>query len=246
MGLDGATSRMSPPATTAARILQNLESIEILTLDVILTHQILFTINVDDHWTHPYLYRTEGFPFGHLAFPNLKVLRCRAAIEPNLLKCALKQAADNGTLEVLEVSIESGTNPARMEPGDPRLWHPNPNGHPIPVRDFSFFSENIHTLGLHDFNWAPPDNFYSSFDGQPFIEWMERFPKLHTVHVYPGPFDHTAPFLMSLIRHPRIKTIHQDRLTGVDWDAARRLARKNGVELYHTPGVVPAKWPTWV
>jgi hypothetical protein len=220
-----------------------LQHIEILTDNVELSHNIFFARNTTDY---PNLYPDPITDFPHL--PHLQTFRCRSYIKPSLLKPLLEPAAQNGSLEVLELAID----PTFRFPSDPRIRHLLHNAEPIqhPATDLSFAqSENLHTLGLRDFNWADADShgsvLASTFNGKPLLDWIECFPKLHTVMAYPGMYEQAAGFMLELIRHPSVKELHQSVLSGIMWDEAKKLAAEHGVKLHHTVNFVPAGWYEW-
>lgn len=235
-------SRFLPPLASTLR------SIEILGVMPDVAHNVLFATDSDglapgqvSGWGPPQVESLRP----HL--PNLEVFRYIAGLaHPRVMKDILETAAQNGTLKVLELGATTSTGfplpPASPSPSvavDTDFQ---------PLRDYDFaMSENLHTLGLHDFNfhYDQNDRYGTSgrFDGQPFLDWIEFFPELHTVGVYPGQWDGVAAFIMRLIVHPRVKTIHQEYLKGAAWDEAKRLAEKTGTTLLHTPKHMPAGWP---
>lgn len=166
-----------------------------------------------------------------------------STVQPHYLEHTLAPAAKSGSLKVLELTIQPRSDLVVTSPSNPISVDVDE-----PAKDFAFAaSDNIHTLGLRNFNWIGSRDDWGtigySFDGQPFLDWLESFPKLHTVFVYPGFYEGVDPFIMKLIAHPRVKVIHQDNLRGVSWDAAVKLAAEHGVELHHTPDHAPAGWP---
>jgi hypothetical protein len=171
-------------------------------------------------------------PHTHLL--NIEVFRCLNPVDTGTLQAFLEPAAKAGNLKVLELCA-------------PKTSHTSPGNPFNPTADLAFaLSDNLHTLGLHDFNFHhdPTSRFgtTSQFHGQPFLDWLECFPKLHTVAVYPGQWEGVASFVAKLILHPKVKVVHQDGLKGVEWYEATKLAEKHGVELRHTPARVPISW----
>lgn len=175
--------------------------------------------------------RDESFPF-------IEVFRCHStALTPERLQKMLSVSVRNNRLQVLDIALDTSS----FVPATPADRF-------TPKRDLAFLAcDSLHTLGLHEFNFysetTPHLLSLSRFDGQPFVEWLDLFPNVHTVAVYPGNWPEVAHFMAQLIICPQIKVIHQDVLTGVQWDAARALALKHGVQLYHTPRYVQAEWP---
>ncbi len=236
------TSRFLPPLPS------NLQSIEILGSDPEIAYNLFFVAEGQADpdlaplgWGPPH----QDLPNQNL--PNLEVFRCLASIpDPRLLKHVLKPAVQSGALKVLELGIAtySGFNMLPRPQTADNIWT---HTDLVPATDLAFaHSDNLHTLGLHQFNFYHDVSRYgasSEFDGQPFLDWLECFPKLHTVAVYPGNWEGVPAFIMKLILHPRVKVIHQDNLRGANWGEAMKLAKKHGVELHHTPKYMPAGWP---
>ncbi|GAB1313877.1 hypothetical protein MFIFM68171_04087 [Madurella fahalii] len=198
----------------------SMRSIEILSLDPRIVNAALFTP------TDRTL--TDHSP----SFPHLEVFRCSVPFEHHDLQRILEPAAEAGNLRVLELTTEPADGPTVIRQ---------------PAKDLAFIRpDKIHTLGLQNFNWASANEGYLSgfgFNGQPFIDWLECFPNLHTVAVYPGLYPNVEAFIMKLIQHPNVKAIHQDVLRGVYWDEAVKMAKKFGVELHNTPKHMPSEWP---
>lgn len=222
--------RLFPPLSS------NLRSLELLCKDEHTVDNFLLAVDHADNSAPP-----PNYHYPHL--PNLQVFRCLTELDLHHLERILQPAAESGNLQVLELSF--GVSFPGLSLGDFR-----------PARDLAgVMSDNIHTLGLHDFNWAPSDDYpgydedsgdlfsLGSFDGQPFLDWLACFPKLHTVAVYPGQYGGVNKFIRKLILHPQIKVIHQDTLYGVHWDEALKLAAEHGVRLHHTACHVPGGWP---
>lgn len=197
-----------------------MRSIEILSTDPVIANMALLTPTDSTMTDH------------HPNFPHLEVFRCSVPFHRHSLQQILELAAKAGHLRILELATEPIDRPAAIHQ---------------PVNDLAFIRpDNIHTLGLQNFNWASAQQAYMpgyGFDGQPFIDWLGCFPNLHTVAVYPGPYPNTEAFIMKLIQHPNVKAIHQDALRGVHWDEAVKMAKKLGVELHNTPRSTPSEWP---
>ncbi len=177
--------------------------------------------------------------------PNLEVFRCLAGmLNPRTLEAIIGPAAKSGTLKVLELSASLETSATRVA----TMASPAIHDDFAPMRDYACaHSDALHTLSLHDFNFHrdPASRFGASsrFDGQPFLDWLECFPALHTVAVYPGDWDGVDTFLMRLIIHPRVKVLYQKNLRGSAWDQALALAKKHGVKLVHKPDGAFEEWP---
>jgi hypothetical protein len=219
--------RILPPFTP------NLRSIEILCAAPLIAHHVLFVADPPPKpgqpaWTFP--------PIKYPDLPNLEVFRCMTAIEPGHLHAVLESAAKSGSLKVLELTIES----TLASPPDLRLRQLLGAVHVRqPATEFDFArSGNIHTLGLHNFNWASDSGSSSiapGFDGQPFLDWLDCFPNLHTVAAYPGWHDNVARFFAKLVDHPRVKVIHQESLrSAADYPPMKDFATKRGVKLHLT------------
>lgn len=248
----GPNVHYSPAAVIppwAARFLpllsSNMRSIELLGRNQDIAHNVLYTTVSES----PTSVAVNGWgpavpAHQNLHYPNLEVFRCIPPIlHAGFLRYILEPAAASGSLQVLDLTVTAA-------PQFPPTISSNPSAHRgfLPAKDLDFaLSGNLHTLGLHAFNfhYDPASRFGASgeFDGQPFIDWLECFPKLHTVAVYPGQWEGVASFIMKLIVHPKVKVIHQDYLVGVNRDEALKLAKKHGVELHHTPNHMPVGWP---
>jgi hypothetical protein len=212
----------------------NMRSLEILTLDSGVALAVLsnFVLQSDSPIGPANGTPEDENPHTHLR--NIEVFRYLSSVDTNILKAFLEPAAKAGNLKVLELRA-------------PKFSHTSPANPFNLTADLAFaLSDNLHTLGLHDFNFYhdPTSRFgtTSQFDGQPFLEWLECFPKLHTVAVYPGQWEGVASFIAKLIIHPKVKVVHQEGLKGVEWYEAMKLAEKHGVELRHTPVRVPISW----
>ena len=224
--------RFLPPLSTS------LQCLEILGAGRDLAQNVLFTTNSPTAETD-YTALLNGNLID-LDRPNLEVFRCLANIlRPNHLERILKPSASANKLQALELRA-TFTHLAPASAGDPP-------GDFVPARDLSFLEcSSLHTLGLHEFNFhEDPNSRYLAadvFNAEPFVEWLDSFPSLHTVGVYPGGWEAVGALITRLIARPGIKTIHQQFLKGVPWDAAQKLAKKHGVELCHTVGTMPAGW----
>jgi hypothetical protein len=224
----------------------NLRSLELLSRGDSIAANVL---TVDDIQAHPSPMMTGGTQLEarlkELQLPNLEVFRCMDATLANatLLEPILGPAAQSGALKVLELTV---TPFGGFEQFLASLDNPLPKG--VQLKDMTFLhSANLHTLGLRDFNFlrdlTSRYGDISGFDGQDFLDWIDCFPKLHTVSVYPGLWQGVASFIVKLILHPRVKVIHQVNLKGAEWAEVSELAKKNGVKLHHTPNHMPVGWP---
>ncbi|KAH6649755.1 hypothetical protein F5144DRAFT_635901 [Chaetomium tenue] len=175
-----------------------------------------------------------------LNLPQLEVFRCLSSIlKPRHLEHILEPSVSAGKLQALELraAFNHLTPPGGGDqPGDF-----------VPARDLDFLTcSSLHTLGLHDFNffenpsgrWVATNEFYA----EPFVDWLDCFPSLRTLGVYPGDWEAVGLLIPRLIARPGIKAIHQQYLRGLSWDEAQKLARKHGVKLCHSPGHMPAGW----
>ncbi|KAL2261321.1 hypothetical protein VTK26DRAFT_4393 [Humicola hyalothermophila] len=216
------------------RLTSNLRSIEIFCLSPHPAHHILFPTSPIPDQAQAGAGGGTPPPIEFPDLPNLEVFRCRTPIRPDLLRPILQPAAETGTLKVLELAIQQSW----VATPDSRLRHLLGNTEVLrPAEELAFArSENLHTLGLHHFNWITQQGLtVADFDGQPFLDWLDCFPSLHTVAVYPGLHENVAPFIMKLIEHPRIRVVHQDILRGATRDVVLAFAEKHGVRLCHTP-----------
>jgi hypothetical protein len=224
--------RFLPPFSTS------LQSLEILGSSLDVAQNVLFTTTSPAATTD--LTALLNGDLIDLDLPNLEVFRCLSNIlKPSHLERILKPAASGNKLQALELRAAF----ARLAPPSPG----DPPGDFVPARDLPFLECNsLHTLGLHEFNfYQDPNSRYSAtdeFDAEPFVQWLDCFPGLHTLGVYPGGWEAVGTLIVKLIVRPGIQTIHQQSLNGVSWDAAQKLAKKHGVDLRHTPGRMPAGW----
>ncbi|KAK4153205.1 hypothetical protein C8A00DRAFT_43831 [Chaetomidium leptoderma] len=222
----------------------NMRSIEILGSIPDIAFGALFTkLRLKPPYPMSNSFWSPIFEQGSPYLPKLEVFRCMApALDPTLLRHIIEPAAKSDTLKVLDLAVVPRSTFPSVNPSN------SANSTFEPVRDLPFaLSENLHTLGLHDFNFYvdPTSRFgaTSEFDGKPFLDWVDCFPNLHTVACYPGQWQRVDALIMQLIVHPKVKVIHQDCLKGVAWDEASILAEKHGVELHHTPNHMPVNWP---
>ncbi|KAK3403193.1 hypothetical protein B0T20DRAFT_400264 [Sordaria brevicollis] len=180
--------------------LPNLRSIEILS-DSIHLISYLFTTCDEKGSPLPNIINdldgtTAESGIASAGWPRLEVFRSRGPISTGILRKALGEAAASGSLKVLELAINSeesmfGTTPRQLD-----------------LKNWAFASSSsVRHLGLHHFNWAP---HHASFEGKPFIDWLEKFPNVDTVTVAPGRHKDVLPFIGALITHPKIKTLYFD------------------------------------
>ncbi|KAK4679036.1 hypothetical protein QC764_200640 [Podospora pseudoanserina] len=244
MGIEAHTQgtillpRIFPPMT------ESMEKIEIMTMNPVIAHNYLFTVMDGAEARHPLHSQEMGLEFdeGKLPkLPNLELFRSRCAIDVGLLGRLLAvPAAREGSLRVLELAVEQ-----RWAVRQRHLWCPVVGLESIVVPAEAFVwmeSEKIEHLGLYFFNYAGFAFQYGQrFNGQPFLDWLDKFPALNSVSVYPDwPGEGVMPFIGKLILHPRVKKIFQDSLrTGYEWDEACLLAVQRSVDLYHCDFNVP-------
>ncbi|KAK0670522.1 hypothetical protein QBC41DRAFT_301414 [Cercophora samala] len=224
--------RLFPPMT------EHMEKIEIAALNPVVAHNYLFTVMDGAEARHPLHSLEMGWEFDDDALPKLSKLelfRLRCAIDPDLLRRLLAvPAAREGSLVALELAIEQ-----RWAVRQPRLWCPVVPLESIGTPEEAFAwveSEKIQHLGLYFFNYHRFSFQYGQrFDGQPFLNWLDKFPALNTVAVYPDwPGEGVMAFIGKLILHPRVKQVFQDSLkSGYEWEAASLLAVKEKVNLTH-------------
>ncbi|KAK4201655.1 hypothetical protein QBC40DRAFT_264080 [Triangularia verruculosa] len=229
--------RLFPPMTDA------MEKIEILALNPMIAHNYLFTVMDGEEARHPLHSKAVGVEFDDdllPKLPKLELFRSRCAVDPELLGRLLAvPAASEGTLTGLELAVEQQY--ALRHPG---LWNAEvPFASVGPAEAFAWArSKKLEHLGLYFFNYSHLSSMYGQrFDGQPFLDWLEKFPALKSVAVYPDwPGDGVMPFTGKLILHPQVKTIYQDSLRkGYEWDEAALLALQQKVNLFHCDFGVP-------
>lgn len=93
----------------------------------------------------------------------------------------------------------------------------------------------IHTLGCHEID-APSANDDLNLTGNSdaFLDWLDTFPNLHTVGVFPDKGGEKAWIVIAklLRRRHKIKTIYTDVLYGVYRDELLARARSDGIEIF--------------
>ncbi|KAL2018009.1 hypothetical protein VTK56DRAFT_1389 [Thermocarpiscus australiensis] len=229
------------PASTLTRVLpplpRTLRRIEILN-DSPIAPNVLSTADPPAGQIHPDI--ANAVP-EHPYLPDLEMFRCHSPVEADILRHVLEPAVKAGSLKMLELAIEGSPQPDWLPPNDGTL--------PMPARDYAFAAcESVHTVGLQSFNWDPsgtyPYPLASTFHGDPFLDWLDCFPNLHTVYFYPGNHwpDIDLFILRRLLPHPRIRVLYQDALKGCSWDEAVRLAAEHGKRLLHRPHWAPIGW----
>ncbi|KAL2157110.1 hypothetical protein VTH06DRAFT_7025 [Thermothelomyces fergusii] len=214
-----------------------IESIELVDVSADTAHNVMLTPNPNYPAADDAQYRIRPYA-------NIEVFRCMTGVLHHaLVQHLLEPSARAGKLKVLELAA---TWPASSYPMAPPSSRQGDDF--VPARDLGALAcESVHTLGLRDFNFfdgrrRPRASIYP-FSGDPFIDWLDCFPNLRTVAVYPDRWEGVASFIAQLILHPRVKAVHQDYLRGMHWDEATRLARQHGVALHHTPHHLPVGWP---
>ncbi len=184
-----------------------------------------------------------------VVLPNLEVFRCRGQLDSLWLEQMIGPAIVEGNLHSLDVCL--GRWDYGLKRPVPEDQQPPPGKLRLPATELSFtFSEHITTLGLRDFEWSNTSDYYSAFNPKPFLEWLDHFPNVHTVRVYPGPIaDGLILFLELLKRSDRVKVIYQDSLDLKEYYVAKAEADKRGVILHHKyKEMAPARFPypvTW-
>lgn len=112
-----------------------------------------------------------------------------------------------------------------------------------PAVEYPFFGdacESVKTLGFWNFNFAPIGDAVG-FGFAPVLSFLNKFPGVETVAVFPGAHD-VWVLVMELIETGRVKRVVQDRLQGVDWTSMQELARRKGVQVLHVPRGMGAEW----
>lgn len=112
-----------------------------------------------------------------------------------------------------------------------------------PAVEYPFFGdacESVKTLGFWNFNFAPIGDA-AGFGFAPVLSFLNKFPRVETVAVFPGAHD-VWVLVMELIETGRVKRVVQDRLQGVDWTSMQELARRKGVQVLHVPRGMGAEW----
>ncbi|KAK5661538.1 hypothetical protein OQA88_11442 [Cercophora sp. LCS_1] len=213
--------------------LSSLEHLELLGQDPCHASDCRFVADEDG----PVNVYIDEEPSEHSPFPILKTFRCRTTTEPKLLQHVISEAAEKGVLETLELSIGASLEGLHMS-----TQH-RENRQPRPAEAYSFtVCDGVKSLGLYDFNWAPAGH-YSAFDGEPFLTWLAMFKSVETVAFYPGAYSGVASMVIRIMKEfPSVKVIYQDRLEGADWDHARTLGKKYGVEVKHVKGYAPTAY----
>ncbi|KAK4191210.1 hypothetical protein QBC35DRAFT_24503 [Podospora australis] len=235
----GRPCRFLPPFTT------NIESIEILAQDTHLTHLYLFSAVTDDseEVLHPYEH-PDKFPFStaFACLQNLKIFRCRTWVPSDLLRLFLDQSTQHQNLKVLElpVSRHIGYRSDHWSaiPDDPEELPGHPDA-AFPWVTTASFASSLEHLGLYDFNYAHIGlQFGQRFSGDPFLEWLDHFPNVCAVSLYPstwqGVCEEVAPFFGKLLAEKgQIKTVYQSILRGQDLMRLKQFAEERGKKLVH-------------
>ena len=191
----------------------------------------------------------SGVNFSPLVLPKLEVFRCRGQVDPISLEQIIGPAIVDGNLHSLDVCLGRYKN--ALSPLNLDFQRPPAEDLRLPATELSFtFSEHITTLGLRDFEWSNTADYYSAFNPKPFLEWLDRFPNVHTVRAYPGPIADSLILFMELLkRSDRVKVIYQDSLDLKEYYVAKAEADKRGVILHHKyKEMAPARFPypvTW-
>ncbi|KAL2264709.1 hypothetical protein VTJ83DRAFT_7219 [Remersonia thermophila] len=249
LGRSATMPRYFPPRSISPLYLpiwaSKLRSLELLTTDEVLAYIALSSKSPDDSS----LPEGDASPASNLGYEirhhqhltDLEVFRCASFLSPEVLRQVLGPAATRGTLQALELTASRFNSNSDFTSS---MFGMDVSADLNPVQHLTFLPpDKIHTLGLRSFNYHRAQSRTSTaFDGQPFLDWLKRFPNLRTVAVYPGPWPGVDTFLAQVILHPGVKVIHQDCLTGVVWDKARQLAEREGVVLRHSPGSMPVMW----
>ncbi|KAH8880025.1 hypothetical protein GQ53DRAFT_755501 [Thozetella sp. PMI_491] len=228
---------------------------EIRVLDLIttcpnITHHLLFNMPPTQGVECP----PVDWHTGAVHLPKLQVFRSRVRIHHNAwLESIVHPSIEAGTLRTLDLCLTLGTEAVyfmtAQDRNDAEL-----NGKaalPIPVNDLPFtFSDKITTLGLSNFSWNDSGDYYSTLDPRPFLDYLDHFPAVHTIRVYPGQQANTLGLIQGIMRHKnKVRQIFQDGLELRDWYPAKEEADKRGVKLHHQyKGHAPPMFPyvaTW-
>jgi hypothetical protein len=152
-------------------------------------------------------------------WPHLEFFRCRSAMPADRLETIVAPSIMQGALKTLDVA----SGDARPHGGDFALSPPQ----------LSFSSMSLETLGMSSFLFDDTDSYSALFTAKPFLDWLSKFPNVHTVAAYPSTYARCADVIKALLSHKGIKRIYQDCLTGVVLDEVRAEANKRGIEIIH-------------
>ena len=152
-------------------------------------------------------------------FGNLEYFRCSEGIDLGhitMLRDFLRPSVQNHKLRGLELKY---------------LPHAAEVCTPLSALNF-LCKEDIVDLGLTSFRF--PDPYFRGGENQSSLEWLQTFPNLQTVAIYPYNTEGRHYVVEGLVR-VGIKTIYQDCLFGVERDRIMALAEENGVTIIHRP-----------
>lgn len=91
----------------------------------------------------------------------------------------------------------------------------------------------IHTLSCHSIGLGTgDDSYYLNEEVDLYLDWVDTFPGLHTIGVYPVKTEKAWTVVAKLMkRRPDIQTIYTDVLIGVYRDEVLKRAAKNGIAI---------------
>lgn len=226
-----------------------IESLTLLCGDIRLPFLLLFPIPsgagfLRHHRPHrPPAPLPSPLPTLDQSYPNLRVFRCHTTVAPHLLEWTLAPSLANKTLEVLDLAYDVSST--TYAPHTHTVTMHTAFGAPSrdPAVEYPFFGdacESVKTLGFWNFNFAPIGDA-AGFGFAPVLSFLNKFPGVETVAVFPGAHD-VWVLVMELIETGRVKRVVQDRLQGVDWTSMQELARRKGVQVLHVPRGMGAEW----
>ena len=223
-----------------------LRVLEILPSQVHLASQVILHLpNEGQFWE-----MSEDAPDEYPILPELEVFRTGSRIRYFAwLRRVLEESLRNGTLHTLDLCLSHSEHNTRVTEygGIDNAYCPDPEE----VLHFTF-SDAVTTLGLSRFSWLDTKDYLSTFSAAPFLRYLDHFPNVQTIRLYPGVKANTLPLVLEILnRRDLVRVIYQDCLDPREWYIAKAIADKKGVKLYHQdahPGCAPVTFPrkkTW-
>ncbi|KAJ9156140.1 hypothetical protein NKR23_g1350 [Pleurostoma richardsiae] len=184
---------------------------------ITLTSEKLRAVHVQQY---DVLYAFERAPNDHIHLDGLEAFFCWDEIPIGHLKTLLSKSCQKRKLRALVTG----------KPFDPDTQRP--------VKEWSSLDfinhKDIEVLGMVDFAWSNEATYLSPLTGQPFLDWVDLFPNVHTVIARPERFNAWPSIIEALILRG-IKNIYTLPLLGMDRDRLTKMAEENGTKIFTLP-----------